>query len=118
MGIELKSPYLYFSFTVVLVFLSTSTSTSIADSGEDTKNTMMISSDQCNASIGECFTDEEEFMESEVSRRILANTGKYLSYRAAGSRNPVCDSTKRFNCGKRRNEYNRCTTYDRCSRRG
>ncbi|XXG46575.1 hypothetical protein AAC387_Pa02g1385 [Persea americana] len=39
---------------------------------------------RCNGSMAQCSEEEEMFMESEISRRFLAGTGKYITYPVLG----------------------------------
>lgn len=39
---------------------------------------------RCNGSIAQCHEEEELFMESEISRRLLAGTDKYITYPVLG----------------------------------
>ncbi|XXG46572.1 hypothetical protein AAC387_Pa02g1382 [Persea americana] len=39
---------------------------------------------RCNGSIAQCHEEEELFMESEISRRFLAGTDKYITYPVLG----------------------------------
>ncbi|KAF5961453.1 hypothetical protein HYC85_002662 [Camellia sinensis] len=72
---KIKPYHLRFSFVLLLMILL---HFCICGAASAKKSNSMISGDQCNATIAECLADEregeEEFlMESETTRRFLAN---------------------------------------------
>ncbi|GLJ12972.1 hypothetical protein SUGI_0201890 [Cryptomeria japonica] len=78
------------------------------------------SKNSCDGSIGDCFTDEEMLMDSEINRRILAAT-QHISYGALKGDSVPCSKkgTSYYNCGEsgEANPYKRpCTMITRCAR--
>ncbi|KAL5702782.1 hypothetical protein ACHQM5_027953 [Ranunculus cassubicifolius] len=46
----------------------------------------------CNGTIADCYEGEEMLMESEISRRFLAENGKRISYGSLRNDQPACGS--------------------------
>ncbi|CAH8283630.1 unnamed protein product [Eruca vesicaria subsp. sativa] len=73
----------------------------------------------CHGSIADCIgTEEDEEMESEISRRILATT-KYISYQSLKRNSVPCSrrGASYYNCqnGAQANPYSRgCSAISRC----
>ncbi|XP_004495709.1 protein RALF-like 33 [Cicer arietinum] len=72
----------------------------------------------CEGSIAECLEDDEFELDSEINRRILANT-KYISYGALQRNTVPCSrrGASYYNCrpGAKANPYNRgCSAITRC----
>ncbi|RVW21901.1 Protein RALF-like 4 [Vitis vinifera] len=76
----------------------------------------------CNGLVGDCIDPyAETMMDSEVSRRTLAQGGKFISYGALKKNNVPCNRRGRsyYNCrkGGRANPYQRgCSTITHCAR--
>ncbi|EOA37640.1 hypothetical protein CARUB_v10012118mg [Capsella rubella] len=72
----------------------------------------------CHGSIAECIGAEEEEMDSEISRRVLATT-KYISYQSLKKNSVPCSrrGASYYNCqnGAQANPYSRgCSKIARC----
>ncbi|XP_010474880.1 PREDICTED: protein RALF-like 1 [Camelina sativa] len=72
----------------------------------------------CHGSIAECIGAEEEEMDSEINRRILATT-KYISYQSLRRNSVPCSrrGASYYNCqnGAQANPYSRgCSAIARC----
>lgn len=72
----------------------------------------------CHGSIADCIGGEEEEMDSEISRRILATT-KYISYQSLKRNSVPCSrrGASYYNCqnGAQANPYSRgCSSIARC----
>lgn len=72
----------------------------------------------CHGSIAECIGGEEEEMDSEINRRILATT-KYISYQSLKRNSVPCSrrGASYYNCqnGAQANPYSRgCSAIARC----
>ena len=72
----------------------------------------------CRGSIADCIGAEEEEMDSEISRRILATT-KYISYQSLKRNSVPCSrrGASYYNCqnGAQANPYSRgCSAIARC----
>ncbi|KFK42648.1 rapid alkalinization factor 1 [Arabis alpina] len=72
----------------------------------------------CHGSIAECIGSEEEEMDSEINRRILATT-KYISYQSLKRNSVPCSrrGASYYNCqnGAQANPYSRgCSSIARC----
>ncbi|CAN8311045.1 unnamed protein product [Cochlearia groenlandica] len=77
---------------------------------------------KCHGSIAECIgtEEEEEEMDSEINRRILATT-KYISYQSLKRNSVPCSrrGASYYNCqnGAQANPYSRgCSSISRCRR--
>ncbi|XP_062173638.1 protein RALF-like 32 [Alnus glutinosa] len=77
---------LKFCFLLVLALVSLFDPSSLA--------THAYSSTPCNGWIAECNEENEQLMESEISRRFLAQQ-KSISYGALKPNRPACDSGAR-----------------------
>ncbi|KAL7185822.1 hypothetical protein ACSBR2_027728 [Camellia fascicularis] len=112
---KIKPYHLRFSFVLLLMILL---HFCVCRAASAKKSNSMISGDQCNATIAECFADEGEgeeelLMESEMTRRVASNQ-KFISLGTLG-RPPVCKTTIYDNCIGQANNYKQsCTTYNRC----
>ncbi|CAH2039075.1 unnamed protein product [Thlaspi arvense] len=72
----------------------------------------------CHGSIADCIGAEEEEMDSEINRRILATT-KYISYQSLKRNSVPCSrrGASYYNCqnGAQANPYSRgCSAIARC----
>ncbi|CAF2262500.1 BnaA08g27260D [Brassica napus] len=72
----------------------------------------------CHGSIADCIGAEEEEMDSEINRRILATT-KYISYQSLKRNSVPCSrrGASYYNCqnGAQANPYSRgCSSIARC----
>ncbi|XP_057956906.1 protein RALF-like 33 [Malania oleifera] len=75
----------------------------------------------CRGTVGECFGGDEFEMESEISRRVLATRGRYISYGALQRNRIPCSrrGASYYNCrrGASANPYSRgCSAITRCRR--
>ncbi|CAH8305369.1 unnamed protein product [Eruca vesicaria subsp. sativa] len=86
--------------------------------GLDWATTRVHGSSGCHGSIAECIGAEEEEMDSEINRRILATT-KYISYQSLKRNSVPCSrrGASYYNCqnGAQANPYSRgCSAIARC----
>lgn len=73
----------------------------------------------CNGSIAECDENVENLMNSEINRRLLAQTKKYIGYPVVNTDNAPCHAPGQpYDClGLQANKNTRvCPKRDRCSR--
>lgn len=71
---------------------------------------------KCNATIGECNGEEGELMLMQ-DPVLVADENKYISFKAAQQRGPVCDAVIYQSCLQPSNVQNRpCTIYNLCDR--
>ncbi|XP_021772881.1 rapid alkalinization factor-like [Chenopodium quinoa] len=98
---------------------------STVDAGVDLDPTVMGlfgSGSGCKGTVGECLgMNEEDEMDSEINRRILA-TNNYISYNALNKNRVPCSrrGASYYNCrpGAQANPYSRgCSRITRCARR-
>lgn len=89
---------------------------------QDLRLVQAFSMSSCNGSIAECDSEKEMLMESEISRRFLAQQKKYIAIGALRKDRPACDGssgrpyTKSGSCASSpANPYNRgCSKTYRC----
>lgn len=106
MGTQLRKGCFAVCFAVILISFGTSV---VAAALEANPNV------SCDATIAECNGDEELLMESEVSRRILAD-GK-ITYNGFKPEKPFCNAQLYSNCIEAINMKTRpCAKYNRCQR--
>ncbi|KAL1216573.1 Protein RALF-like 1 [Cardamine amara subsp. amara] len=77
-----------------------------------------VQSSSCHGSIADCIGAEEEEMDSEINRRILATT-KFISYQSLKRNSVPCSrrGASYYNCqnGAQANPYSRgCSAIARC----
>ena len=108
MGSQLSKGCFEVCFAVILISFGTNVSVAAATL-EANPNV------SCDATIAECNGDEELLMESEVSRRILAD-GK-ITYNGFKPEKPFCNAQLYSNCIEAINMKTRpCAKYNRCQR--
>ncbi|KAF3958181.1 hypothetical protein CMV_016889 [Castanea mollissima] len=108
MGTQLRKGCFALCFAVILI--SFGTNMSVAAAALEANPNF-----SCDATIAECNGDEELLMESEVSRRILAD-GK-STYNGLKPEKPFCNAQLFSNCIEAINMKTRpCTMYNRCQR--
>lgn len=109
MGTKLRKGCFAVCFSVILISFGTNVSVAAA-ALEANPNV------SCGATIAECNGDEGLLMESEVSRRILAD-GKFVTYNGFKPDKPFCNAQLYGNCIEAINIKTRpCTMYNRCQR--
>ncbi|KAL0800651.1 hypothetical protein Bca101_055826 [Brassica carinata] len=118
-----KSFSLFPALTILSFFLLISSPLIQAGFTDDLKGLEWSSagdhgSSGCHGSIADCIGAEEEEMDSEINRRILATT-KYISYQSLKRNSVPCSrrGASYYNCqnGAQANPYSRgCSAIARC----
>ncbi|KAL7211794.1 hypothetical protein ACSBR2_014620 [Camellia fascicularis] len=102
------------------VFDGTSLETIVTHSQHDLLHSHGIAT--CHGQVGDCIAEVEEMiMDSEISRRTLAQTQRYITYGALKANRVPCNRNGRpyYNCNQRgkANPYSRgCSRITRCAR--
>ena len=116
-----KSFTLFLTLTILVVFIISSPPVQAGfanDLGGVAWATTGDNGSGCHGSIAECIGAEEEEMDSEINRRILATT-KYISYQSLKRNSVPCSrrGASYYNCqnGAQANPYSRvCSKIARC----
>ncbi|CAH8250966.1 unnamed protein product [Arabidopsis lyrata] len=116
-----KSFPLFLSLTILIIFIISSppVQAGFANNLDGLEwATNGVHGSGCHGSIAECIGAEEEEMDSEINRRILATT-KYISYQSLKRNSVPCSrrGASYYNCrnGAQANPYSRgCSAISRC----
>ncbi|KAJ4967941.1 hypothetical protein NE237_014642 [Protea cynaroides] len=107
-------------FLVVVIFIATFViSSSKVDAGGDFQFGWIPMGSTCDGSIADCESGNEFEMDTEINKRILASSSRYISYGALRRDSVPCSrrGASYYNCkkGAQANPYTRgCSHITRC----